>query len=283
MAVGIESVGATMEDLSIEWLSDATFFRLAQWLKNQTGIHLGEGKKALVHQRLARRLAARQIKSYESYLRLLGHPDEDDERRRAIDLLATHETFFFREPRHFAWFHDLLQSWPDRQAINVWSAAASTGEEVWSLAMVLADNLGLHGKWTLFGSDISQGVIDTAKIGIYSLERSSGISPVHLRKYCYKGIRKQAGMFMIDPELRARVDFDTLNLDRNLDHVGPFHVVFLRNVLIYFDQATKIRVLQRVADRIVAGGWLLVSHSESLFGFNLPLTLRSPGVYEKPL
>ena len=262
-------------------LTDATFSRFAAWMKSQTGVHFPETKKTLVHQRLSRRLIARQLNTFEAYFRLLQDPLEDSERDAAIDLLTTHETFFFREPKHFDWLKEQLRQHPIQGTTRVWSGASSTGEEVWSLAMLLADVLGIKGDWTLMGSDISQPVLSKASKGHYTLHRCEGLPEDYLRRFCLKGVRQNADTFLITKELRQKVNFQLINLDKELPTVGPFHFIFLRNVLIYFDGATKLQVVQRVLSRLVVGGFLFVSHSESLHGLPLPIQLVAPGVYRK--
>ncbi|MGL6047316.1 MAG: CheR family methyltransferase [Vogesella sp.] len=262
-------------------LSDATFSRFAVWMKAQTGVHFPIGKKTLVHQRLTRRLAARNVATFEAYFRMLQDPAELAEREAAIDLLTTHETFFFREPKHFHWLEAQLRQHPVAGTLRIWSAASSSGEEVWSIAMLLADIRGLDGDWTLMGSDISQGVLARAEKGHYTLQRCEGMPPDYLRRFCLKGVRQHAGTFMVCKELRRKVNFQLINLDRELPAIGPYHVIFLRNVLIYFDAATKLQVVQRVLGRLSVGGFLLVSHSESLHGLPLPIQLVAPGIYRK--
>lgn len=262
-------------------LSDATFSRFAVWMKAQTGVHFPPGKKTLVHQRLTRRLAARNVATFEAYFRLLQDPAELDERETAIDLLTTHETFFFREPKHFHWLQKHLREHPPVGTLRVWSGASSTGEEVWSIAMLLADVLGIDGDWTLMGSDISQGVLARAQKAHYALQRCEGMPEAYMRRFCLKGVRQHAGTFLVNKTLRAKVNFQLINLDKTLPSIGPFHIVFLRNVLIYFDAATKLQVVERVLGRLSVGGFLLVSHSESLHGLPLPIQLVAPGIYRK--
>lgn len=262
-------------------LSDATFSRFARWMKDQTGVHFPDGKKTLVHQRLGRRLLARQMATFEAYFRLLQDPTEISEREAAVDLLTTHETFFFREPKHFVWLNKQLRENPSKSTLRIWSGAASTGEEVWSIAMLLADVLGPNGDWTLMGSDISQPVLTKAAKGHYALQRCEGLPQNYLRSYCLKGVAQHAGTFLINKGLRQKVNFQLINLDKDLPAIGPFHIVFLRNVLIYFNAETKLQVVQRVLNRLVAGGFLLVSHSESLHGLPLPIELVAPGIYRK--
>ncbi len=263
-------------------LSDATFNLFRQWMKIQTGVHLSEIKKTLVHQRLMRRLNARKLETFESYYRLIHQSAEENERQLAIDALTTHETYFFREPKHFEWLKNfLLTERRQGSLIRIWSAAASSGEEVWSIAMMLADCLGIDGAWQLMGSDISQPVIDKAKTGHYVMQRCEGIPISYLKKYCLKGQGIQLNTMLLLRELRQRVSFKLINLNAELPSFAPLDVIFLRNVLIYFDNETKKQVVQRCVERLVTGGFLIVSHSESLNDVNLNLVLVQAGVYQK--
>lgn len=262
-------------------LNDATFARLSNWMKEKTGVNLPISKKALMTQRLHKRLTERSVHSFEAYFRLLMKPEEQQERQIAVDLLTTHETYFFREPKHFEWLKQRLQDWPRNQVFHMWSGAASTGEEVWSLAMLLSHTLGGQGDWKLMGSDISEQSLRHARNAHYSMQRSEGIPADYLRRYCLKGTGQYQGTLLINKALREHVTFMNINLDKTLPPMGPFHVIFLRNVLIYFDTETKTKVIERVVSRLGSHGYLVVSHSESLHGVTNSLQLEAPGIYRK--
>lgn len=263
-------------------LSDATFQRYSQWMKAQTGVHLTDIKKTLVHQRLMKRLLARKLDSFEAYFRLINQKEEETERQLALDLLTTHETFFFREPKHFEWLkHYLQQPRPKSQIVRIWSAAASSGEEVWSIAMLLADVLGTQGSWQLMGSDISQPILDKARAGHYVMQRCEGLPLPYLKRFCLKGQGKQMNTLLIERELRQRVEFKVINLNEELPSMAPFDVIFLRNVLIYFDGPTKNQVVERCIHRLQPGGYLVISHSESVTGMHSNLKIIQAGVYQK--
>ncbi|WP_043647556.1 CheR family methyltransferase [Chitinilyticum litopenaei] len=262
-------------------LSDAAFRRFSTWMREQAGIHLPAEKKPLLQQRLLKRLRARQLTSYEAYFQLLLQPAEQAERVLAVDLLTTHETYFFREPEHFNWLRRYLQQHPPSQALRIWSAACSSGEEVWSLAMLLADERGLASDWHITGSDISQPMLERARAAHYPMQRIDSIPPAYLQQWCLKGVGTQDGTLLIDPVLRPKTTFTHVNLAQDLPHMHAFHIVFLRNVLIYFDQAGKAAILQRILHRLAPQGYLVVSHSESLQGLNVNLRSIQPGVYRK--
>ncbi|AFL75940.1 CheR family methyltransferase [Thiocystis violascens] len=260
-------------------LSDLEFAHFRKFIHGIAGIHLGPAKKTLVAGRLAKRLRFHGLASFGDYYRLLSA--DPDERQIAVDLLTTNETYFFREPRHFELLRErLLPKHPPGQMFRVWSAACSSGEEVYTLAMVLADALG-EAPWEVLGSDLSTRVLEQADSGLYSLERTAGLSGDHLRRYCLKGIGSQEGRFVVSSLLRAQVRFAQINLTEPLPAIGMFDAIFLRNVMIYFQPETKRQVVERLLTRLRPGGWLFVGHSESLHGLANGLEGVAPSVYRK--
>ena len=163
---------------------------------------------------------------------------------------------------------------------RVWSAASSSGEEAYTLAMVLAEHSPV-ANWEIVGTDISTRVLERAGKGLYPMERTTHIPQAYLKKYCLRGTGSQEGNFLIGKELRSRVKFHHANLKNELGQLGSFDVIFLRNVLIYFDLDTKAQVVANVLRRLPAGGYLMVGHSESLNGISSQLTLIKPSVYQK--
>lgn len=269
--------------MSLAPLKDSEFQNFQAWLYRSTGIHLSDAKKALVAGRLAKRLAHHQLTSYGDYFRLITVGQSTAELQTAIDLLTTNETYFFREPKHFDFLRSTVLPPLTRvsRAVRVWSGASSSGEEIYTIAMVMADVLG-ERPWDILGSDISTRVLDQARQGVYPMERAKDISPDHLRKYCLKGVAAQGGNFIIDKPLRARTRFQQINLNTALPALGEFDVIFLRNVMIYFDVATKRQVLARLLPLLRSGGYFFVSHSESLNGITGDLKMISPSIYRKP-
>ena len=190
-------------------------------------------------------------------------------------------TFFFREARHFEFLAEsILPAVPPGAPFRVWSAACSSGEEVYSIAMILADRLG-NSPWEVVGSDVSAGVLEKAMRGRYPIERATDIPERLLKRYCLKGIGPQAGMLQVDRSLRGRVLFRQINLNAPLPEIGDFDLIFLRNVLIYFDAKTKEQVVQRVSQRLKPGGYLLSGHSESLHPLSSGIVPRRPSIYHK--
>lgn len=260
-------------------LDDREFARFRTLIFKLAGIHVGEAKKALVCGRLGRRLRHFGLTSYADYLERVE--SDADERQVMVDLLTTNETYFFREPRHFDLLRErLLAPFLKERELRIWSAAASTGEEPYSLAMTLADLCG-EREWRLLGTDISTRVLETARAGIYPLAAAERIPKPYLQRYCLKGVRSQAGNFVVAAALRRRTEFRLLNLNGEWPDLGQFHLIFLRNVMIYFNRETKMRLVGRLADRLLAGGHLVVGHSESLNGLSDRFELVVPSVYRR--
>jgi len=247
------------------------------------GISLADSKQTLLVGRLQRRLRHYNLGTFSEYYRLLSGGDNPAEVQTMVDLLTTNETYFFREPKHFDFLVDeILAHHGANQEFRVWSAASSTGEEPYTLAMILADKLG-HSRWEVVGSDISTQVLAKARQGHYPMDRNEGIPPEYLRKFCLKGVREQAGTFLIVPQLRERVSFRQVNLTQPTPtDLGTFQVIFLRNVMIYFDPDTKRKVVANLLPRLAPGGHLIVGHSETLNGITDRLTPIKPTIYRKP-
>ena len=263
-------------------ITDHEFLQFQKLIYQAAGINLSPAKKALVCGRLSSRLRQRAVNSYAEYYQLLVSGKDPAEMQIAIDFLTTNETQFFREPKHFDFLRQhIATSVKPGCAYRVWSAACSTGEEPYSIAMVLADYLG-DGPWEIMASDISTRVLDKARTGHYAQARAKNIPRQYLLSYCLKGIGRQEGTFIIDKVLRGRVQFMQINLNESPPRIGEFNVIFLRNVMIYFAMETKQRVVRHMLALLKPGGYFIVGHSESLNGVVDGLTLVAPSVYKKP-
>lgn len=262
-------------------LHDDEFAQFQRWIHQTAGIDLSPAKKALVASRLSKRLCYYELESYGDYFSLIMH-NRGSELQIALDLLTTNETYFFREPKHFEFLgNKVLRQLPKERMVRIWSAASSSGEEPYSLAMTLADHLEL-GNWEVIASDISTRVLEQARTGLYPIERAHNIPLPLLMKYCLKGVGFQEGTFIIDRKLREKVQFYHINLNQELPDIGLFDVILIRNVMIYFNRETKGQVLQRLVPRLRKGGYLIVSHAESLNGLPHGLQVVSPSIYLKP-
>ena len=260
-------------------LSDNEFQQFRSLIHQVAGISMSDAKKQLISGRLAKRVQFFNLTTYGSYYRLLMK--DDIELQMAVDLLTTNETYFFREPKHFEFLRDvILPELRGNAAVRIWSGACSSGEEPYTLAMVLADSLGAR-PWEILASDISSRVLEKARCGRYSLDALRGIPEVLLNKYCLKGVGSNNGIFMIEPTLASRITFNPINLNNPLPAVGRFDVIFLRNVMIYFDNQTKCEVVTRLLKHLKPGGYFIVSHSESLNGISDDVQLVKPSIYRK--
>ncbi len=278
MELKLESFQITKEDYDF----------ICRVVYEQSRIHLGPDKQGLVTSRLAKRLRQLELGSYHDYCKLLASPQGPEELRFLIDRISTNHTHFFREIKHFDFLGEKIL--PDRRKANprdtfrVWSAACSSGEEPYSIAIYLAEKLApaASGHWQIDASDISTRVLDRARSGIYDSERLNDVGPDWLRRHFQKGVRQWEGQFRVKEELRQRIAFHHLNLlQPGYPFTKPFHVIFCRNVMIYFDRPTQTDLVARLSAALAPGGYLMVGHSESLSGVKHSLRLVQPAIYMK--
>ncbi|HMV35627.1 MAG TPA: protein-glutamate O-methyltransferase CheR [Turneriella sp.] len=263
---------------SIE-LTDAEFAIFQKLIYDWAGIHMPDSKKALVSSRIMKRLRHYGLNSYTDYLRIVRSEDDRGERQMMINLLTTNETYFFREIRHFDWLRERVTAHDRSEPFRVWSAACSSGQEVYSIAMTVADVLGETG-WQVIGTDISEHILSQALAATYPLEMAEEIPQHLLKKYCLKGAGSEQGKFCIAPALLKNIRLQRMNL---LEHrpgsFGYFDVIFLRNVMIYFDRETRKKVSEALAQSLKPGGFLVIGHAESLHGISDHLKAVKPTIY----
>ena len=272
--------------------SDYQFIRNLVYERSR--INLGPDKRELVAARLGKRLRAMQLASIADYCSFLRTDKAQDEVANLIDAISTNHTFFFREGHHFEYLRSTIlpelagrrraECWP---ALRVWSAASSTGEEPYSLAITLAEvlpALAADWGWRIDATDISHRVLDRARAAIYTEESVVGhVPPMLVTKFFQRGFGPQAGNYRVKSSLRERVTYSHLNLiEGPFRFPEPFQFIFCRNVMIYFDRQTQEELVARLAGQLVPGGYLLVGHSESLTGIRHPLTLVAPAIYRRP-
>ena len=264
-------------------ISHQEFVQFQRLIYKIAGISLSDAKKPLLVGRLSKRLRHYGFSSFTQYYRLINSGESADELQIMVDLLTTNETYFFREPTHFDFLrNEIIAKRSSSAPFRVWSAASSSGEEAYSIAMTLAETLDT-APWEIIGSDISTKVLAKASTGHYSLERTDGIPPGYMRKYCLKGVRSHAGSFLVAPELRKNVNFFQINLMHPVvADIGDFDVIFLRNVMIYFDPETKTRVVHNLLPRLKKGGHFIIGHSETLNGITDRVLSVRPTIYRKP-
>jgi chemotaxis protein methyltransferase CheR len=247
------------------------------------GLVFNDNKKPLLASRLATRIQRLGLDDYEDYYALIAGEHDNGEFQVAVDLLTTNETYFFREPAHF----DLLEREVlDRRSagLQVWSAASSFGDEAYSVAMLLCDlqHQGrLAGPWSVLATDISDRVLRSAREAIFPEDRLRLVSKERLKRYCLRGEGDFEGLVQLQPRITERVRFGQLNLCAPIESVGPFDVVFLRNVLIYFDQDTKREVVDRVLTQLRPGGLFFVGTAEGRVPSSTKLQSLAPGAFRK--
>jgi chemotaxis protein methyltransferase CheR len=270
-------------------LSRAEFAQIQDYVRRTAGIVISDEKMSMVVSRLWRHAEKLGCSGFRGYLQHVQSPAGERARLEMLDLLTTNETYFFREPAHFALLRERILPEFRQKPPRIWCAAASSGEEPYSLAMVMADHYGRHG-WQLLATDISTTVLEKASAGMYRMERLENMPAEYMKKYCMRGIGQYEGWMMIDRGVRTRITFARHNLLHRLpvDLTAAqsaadtrFDVIFLRNVLIYFDMETKQRVLDNLVQVLRPGGWLITGHCESLNGLSAPLQQLSPSVYRQ--
>lgn len=264
-------------------ISELEFNLFKNLIYDKTGIALASDKSLLVASRLCKRLRELAIDSFEVYFNKVTALGEHKELQRVIDLLTTNETYFFREQRHFDYLkQSILPTVKENRPFSVWCAASSTGEEAYSAAMVIANSLGLDRSWSIIGTDINSDVIRQAQQALYTMTDKGDIEKQYLMKYCLKGVRSQQGMFVMDEGIKKHVTFESLNLNGQWEHhISDFDLVFLRNVMIYFDNITKRRLVNRIADSLKLGGYLFIGHADSIDKFTDRFKMIQPSVLQK--
>ena len=262
----------------MQGIRDDEFERFRRLIYEVAGISMSPQKKMLVASRLAKRLGHYGLTTYGEYFRLANSSDYPGEFQVMIDLLTTNETYFFREPQHFDFLaQTILPQWKGDR-FRVWSAACSSGEEVYTLAMSLADFFN-HSNWEVLGSDISSRMLESCRRAVYPMSRLQNMPEKYLKKYCLKGVRQQEGMILIDRSLRQQCRFHSVNLMENLPDIGRFDLIFIRNVMIYFDMDTKKQVVDRISRLLNPNGYLIISHSETLHGISGHFKMIKPSIY----
>jgi chemotaxis protein methyltransferase CheR len=272
-----------------ETLSGRDFNRLSAFIYQEAGIRLGPEKRTMLEARLKRRLRSLNVESYKRYCEYLFTPEgRSDELVPFLDVVTTNKTDFFREPGHFTFLSG--QALPEMAAraegrpLLVWSAGCSSGEEPYTLAMVLSEYAETHPgfRFRILATDISTQVLEKAQLGIYAAEGVEPVAPALRRKYLMRSRERGSNQVRVVPELRRLIEFRRLNfMDANYGLAGQADAIFCRNVIIYFDRATQEAILQKLARQLVPHGYLFVGHSETLHDMQLPLTAIGPALYRR--
>ncbi|MBI2815123.1 MAG: protein-glutamate O-methyltransferase CheR [Opitutae bacterium] len=252
-------------------------------------INLGADKRELVSARLGKRLRATRLPSIGAYCQLLQAETDGNELAHLIDEISTNHTFFFREIAHFEFLTRTAlpelrarlprERWP---AFQIWSAACSSGEEPYSIAMALEEGSASAWPWRIECTDISHRILARAQAGIYREEAVAKLPPERSRRFFDRGHGPQEGNYRVKAALRARLGFQQLNLlEGEPPFAAPFQVIFCRNVMIYFDRKTQAELVQKLTRHLVPGGYLFVGHSESLTGIPHTLQAVRPAIYRR--
>jgi chemotaxis protein methyltransferase CheR len=256
-------------------VSPAVFRKFQKLIYSETGIWLGNSKTALLCCRLFRRLRELEITSLKSYYECVSQPEQHEERARMIDAITTNETRFFREPRQFEFLaQTLFPRWQNEGAsgarpkrLRIWSAGCSSGEEPYSIAMTLACQFFPEDGWDirLLATDISNHMLEKARQGIYPIARATELPKHLLHNFMLRGTSERQGEMKVKIEIQRMIEFRRLNLNEapSLPET-PFDAIFCRNVLIYFDAASKQRVVTNLVRHLIANGLLFVGHAENL-------------------
>jgi chemotaxis protein methyltransferase CheR len=265
-------------------LTDRELSRIVKLVYDRSGITLHQGKGPLVIARLQKRLRAHRLASFTAYLELVERDKAGDELVLLLDAIATNHTYFFREEQHFHMLaSQVVPEWRAAQPtgpLRMWSAACSSGEEPYTIAMTLAD-LPSPIEFGILASDMSTKVLAIAKSGLYKMSAVESLPRTVLRRHFERGIGAQEGTARVAASIRRRVSFRNLNLLEIGDLGERFDVIFCRNVLIYFDKTAQQRVVSMLERHLTPTGYLFISHSESLNGVAHSLRWVAPAVYTR--
>ncbi|HVJ07077.1 MAG TPA: protein-glutamate O-methyltransferase CheR [Acidisarcina sp.] len=264
-------------------MSEHEFEEIREMCYQHCGINL-QGKEVLVFARLSNQVRKMGLSSFREYCEKVKGDSSGQLMASMIDVLTTNHTSFFREPQHFEFLRKkILPALKPSDSISVWSAACSSGEEPFSIAISLLEELGekAASRIHILATDVSTRMLKKAERGCYPEDSFSGIPMEMLHRYLLKGLGPSRGVYKVKEKVRALIEFRHANLMESFAHLGRFSVIFCRNVMIYFDQPTQQRLVHRLADCLLPGGYLLVGHSESLNSTRQPLRYIAPAIYRK--
>lgn len=276
-------------------MSRADFDRVSHLIESRFGIKMPPAKKDMLEARLRKRLRALGISNFTNYCEYLFTPQGmTQELPHMLDVVTTNKTDFFRGPDHFEFLvKNVLPEMISvkgagiKRDLMIWSAGCSTGEEPYTLAMVLSEFQnrmpGLAFSFTILGTDLSNEVLDTAARAVYSEDKTQPVPMALKHKYLMRSKNRKNKLMRVVPELRRQVKFRRLNLlDADLGMREPIDIVFFRNVMIYFQRVTQRLILERIINCMRPGGFIFIGHSETLNGLHLPLQHIAPTIYRKP-
>lgn len=271
-------------------MSSVEFQTFRNLIYEHTRIDITENKQSMISTRILKRLQITQKKSFSEYIALIGSAEGKEEFGHFIDSITTNHTFFFREFSHFKFlrevvFPDWVKTHSAQDTFSIWSAASSTGEEAYSIAMTIDDwqeRTGQKFPWHVYGSDISTQVLATATEGIYPMTQTKLLPDGFLQRYFQKGTKRHEGHIRVKQHLREHTSFTRINLFQpSYPHTQKFPVIFCRNAMIYFDPKTQVELVTRFLDHLEPGGYLFIGHSETLQDKSIPLQYVQPAILQK--
>jgi chemotaxis protein methyltransferase CheR len=260
------------------------FDQFRQLAYDKFGLDLKGGKEQLVSARLSKKMRELKVRSYKEYYRHVLDDTTGEALAAMIDVLTTNHTSFFREAAHFDFLRKtVLPEIKNRATVHIWSAACSSGEEPYTLAFSILDELGIGflPRLQILATDISNRILARAQAGVYLAERFREVSAAQLRQYLLRGAQGGKESYLIKKEIRAAVTFQRLNLMERFSHGFKFPAIFCRNVMIYFDRQTQQDLVCRLVECLEPGGYLFIGHAESLNAIEVPLKYVRPAVYRK--
>ncbi len=267
-------------------LTDRDFKRLSKFIESELGIKMPDSKRIMLESRLHKRLKALQMDNYETYCDyVFSQEGQEKELFQMINIVTTNKTDFFRESSHFDYLVSHIMPYFGSGTVTVWSAGCSTGEEPYTIAMVLERYRESNRQidFRILATDISTNVLDTAKKAIYQADRVEGVPMEYKRKYMLKSKNSASTQIRMKPEIRGKISFARFNLmDPDFPMRRNFEIIFCRNVLIYFDKQRQKYLLERFFERLIPGGFLFLGHSETLTGLDIGFHQLVPTVYQKP-
>jgi chemotaxis protein methyltransferase CheR len=264
-------------------MKDEEFNLITSYIKTNYGVNLAN-KRPLIEGRLGNHIADLGFDNYMAYFEYARNDKTKDEMTVLINKLTTNHTYFFRENEHFEFYKNVILPWVEKDLgskdLRLWSAGCSSGQEPYTLAMITLDYLGPANGWdsTILASDISNKVLEIAKSGAYSREELTDVPHSWVQKYFTAG--NEDG-FIISQQLRKNVVFRNFNLLHPFNFKKPFHTIFCRNVMIYFDVPTKNEIINKFYDALMPGGYLMIGHSESLSACDHKFKYVKPSIYQK--
>ncbi|MEW6502170.1 MAG: CheR family methyltransferase [Thermodesulfobacteriota bacterium] len=274
--------------LKYRQLTDVQFQKFSALVYEKAGIYLKPEKKELLNARLGKRLRALGLDSFKEYYEYLMRDASGDELVQMIDVVSTNFTSFFRESSHFDLLAgrvlpELVASNRHKREVALWSSACSSGEEPYTMAMVVADFLGHHPGWTfrLMATDISTKVLAQAQRGVYPDDRVAKVPPAYLKRYFQKGVGSSSGYVKVKEALRSHLAFSRFNLMHDFPWREELDVIFCRNVMIYFNRETQQELVAKFYRALTPGGYLFIGHSESITSLKHDFTQVDATAYQK--